>query len=358
MKLRDVALIQLVGYLLIIGYLYRTIANVAQVVILTILYTALSLSAIFIRSYYLKDKESLKRQLIGTFMSFIALSGFYIAVKEWAGIALDYEIIVLVTIFLLFYVLWKDLNLAGLEKTVMILVLLTIILVRAYNSTIPNTTYRLYHSKISSGTNYENVRDTLTDDFKNSFSKEDFAKLKPYLLQDPLRTTQPTIMEFEDGKMLLIESAYDKEGEELQISNITILPKEVAAYFRYYPLKITRDASAPPGAEGDKTIIETRGAFVGRATEQQKRDWYDNLIGVFGKKELWDELWINLEGVRAPDGPLIGSGTKGEGHLEFRFREDWKPKQKVLDEIYSVFQETAAKHGIKNLPVVFKWGEQ
>ena len=70
------------------------------------------------------------------------------------------------------------------------------------------------------------------------------------------------------------------------------------------------------------------------------------------------ELWINLDGVRAPEGPLIGSGTKEEGYLEFRFREDWKTKQKMLDEICSVFQETAAKHGIQNLPVVFRWDEE
>lgn len=132
-----------------------------------------------------------------------------------------------------------------------------------------------------------------------------------------------------------------------------MFPQEIADYFRFYPLKIERNAEFPVGREEDETIIETRGYFINRATPQQERDWYNQLISVFGKKELWDGLWSEMEGLSAPDGPLRGSGINPQGYLEFSFYEDWEADKNVLDELYQHLNEIDLENDIEELPVVF-----
>ena len=78
------------------------------------------------------------------------------------------------------------------------------------------------------------------------------------------------------------------------------------------------------------------------------------LISVFGKKKVWDE---KLEGLFAPEGPVHGTGTSNKGYLYFKFCREWEASKEVLDEIYVQFSEYAAKNGIPELPVVFKWAD-
>lgn len=78
------------------------------------------------------------------------------------------------------------------------------------------------------------------------------------------------------------------------------------------------------------------------------------MIGVFGDKKVWDELWKELDGLFAPEGPVQGAGTSREGYLFFRFNRDWEVDKEVLDDIHIQFRDYAAKNDISELPVAFK----
>ncbi len=357
MKTRDSIFLLLIGFLLLVGIFHGTGAETRELVIFTISSALLAISLFLIRYYYLKDKNSLKQRVISICISFVLITLFYVVVREFTGFSLNYSTIILFNIALLIFTLWELLDLTRLEKGALVLTLATILAVRAYDvtTTTPANAIQLYRSELRGVTSYEKMQDILVDHFREDFTREDFRNLEPYLQQHPLRSKQPALLEFEGGKMLLVETAYQESDGPLRVSNITLLPEEIASYFRYYPLEITRDASLPADSEQDETIIEARGAFIGRATFQQERDWYDQLIGVFGEEEQWEGLWKELDGMRAPEGPVMGFGTNPQGYLEFKFHEDWKPEAEVLDRIYQVFQEKALAQGISDLPVVFKW---
>jgi len=123
------------------------------------------------------------------------------------------------------------------------------------------------------------------------------------------------------------------------------------------PLEIERKADYPKGKEDSKGIIESRGSFISHASIYQEQEWYEELIGVFGEKKVWDELLRGMDDLRAPEGPIYGWGTNREGYLFFRFCQDWEVDKEVLDEIYVRFHDKAAKHDISHLPVVFEWAE-
>ncbi|MTI85676.1 MAG: hypothetical protein FH756_17710 [Firmicutes bacterium] len=357
MKKRDSIFLLLILFLIMVGLFYGTGAETRELLIFTISSALLAISFFLIRYYYLTDKNSLKQRVISICISFVLITLFYIVVREFAGFSLNYSTIILFTISLLIFTLWEQLDLTLLEKGILVLTLVTILAVRAYDvtTTTPANSIQLYRSELRGETSYEKVQDILVDDFRGEFTREDFRSLEPYLQQHPLRSKQPALLEFEGGKMILVETAYQESDGPLRVNNITLLPEEIASYFRYYPLEIKRDVNFPTDSEQDETIIEARGAFIGRATFQQERDWYDQLIGVFGEEELWEESWQELDGVFAPEGPVVGAGTNSGGYLEFKFDEDWEPEKKVLDRIYEVFREKASKYGISDLPVVFKW---
>jgi len=356
MKKRDNIFLLLILFLIMVGLFHGTGAETRELLIFTISSVLLAISFFLIRYYYLTDKSSLKRRVIAICISFVLITLFYVVVREFIGFSLNYSTIILFNIALLIFTLWELLDLNRLEKGILVLTLVTILAVRAYDvtATTPATAVQLYHSELRGETSYEDFQDILVDHFREDFTREDFRNLEPYLQQHPLRSKQPALLEFEGGKMLLVETAYQESDGPLRVSNITLLPEEIASYFRYYPLEITRDANFPADSEQDETIIEARGAFIGRATFQQERDWYDQLIGVFGEEELWEESWQELDGVFAPEGPVMGAGTNSGGYLEFKFDEDWEPEEELLDKIYHVFRQKALKEGISDLPVVFK----
>ena len=203
------------------------------------------------------------------------------------------------------------------EKGVLVLVLITVLGVRVYESAResaqPSTAYHLYRSEVRNVTHYEEMLDLLLEDYRKDFSPEDFQDLNPYL--DPfqeqrlLRFIQPALLEFEDGQMVMLEVPREDPDNKLRFSNIELLPDEIGSYFRYYPLEIERKADYPKDKEEEdrKAIIETRGTFVSHASLYQEQEWYEELIGVFGDKKVWDELWKELDGLFAPGRPCAGS---------------------------------------------------
>lgn len=344
-------------FLLVVGFFYNMSASVQEFIVIAVLTALLMLTAYLTRHYYMTDRNSLKQSIISICISFIKFTIFYVAVNELTGFSLDYKFFVLFFSALLIWTLWEKLHLTKLEKGVLVLTLLSILGMRYYDAavTTPATAVQFYRSELGEITSFENMQDLLMEDYREELTLEDFRDLEPYLQQPPLRYNQPALLEFKDGQMVMLEVSREDSDKPLRISSIELLPEKVASYFRHYPLEIERQADYPQGNEGDGVIIESRGAFVSRASFYQERDWYERLISVFGKKEVWDELWEELDGLQAPEGPIRGSGTNKDGYLEFRFYEDWEVDQEVLDEIYAVFKNRASEHGITDLPVVFKW---
>lgn len=308
-----------------------------------------------IRHYYLTDKNSLKQHLIFICISFIKITIFIVAVKELTGVSLNYSVLVLFFVALTIFTLW--------EKGVLLLVFITVLGIRVYNSAESSTAYQLYNSSLSKVTRYEEMHGLLLDGYREDFTPEEFQELKPYLDSSQgqrfLRFYQPAFLEFEDGRIIMLEVSRADADKQLRFSNIELLPEEIGSYFRYYPLEIERKADYPKDKEEEdrETIIETRGKFVSHASLYQERGWYEELIGVFGDEKVWNELWKELDGFLAPEGPVQGAGTSRGGYLVFTFYRDWKVDKEVLDEIYLRFRDKAAKHGISHLPVVFEWAE-
>ncbi len=342
--------------LLVVGLFYSSGPNLQEFIVFIILTALLGTSAYFTRYYYMTDRKSLKQSIISICMSFIIFTVYYVAVNELTGFLLDYTVIVMMFFALLVSTLWERLNLIKLEKGVLVLTLVAVLGVMYYEGTVttPATAIQFYRSELEEGLDYENIRNLLMKDYQEEFTTERFNELKPYLQQTPLRYNQPAILEFKDGQLVRLEVSHDQD-KLLRINKIELLPEEIASYFRFYPLEIERQASFPRGKEADEAIIGTRGAFVSRASFYQEREWYEQLLNVFGEKRVWDELWKELDGLRAPEGPIQGAGTNKDGYLEFRFHEEWKVDQEVLDEVYALFSNKALEHGIKDLPVVFKF---
>jgi hypothetical protein len=367
LKRKDSVLLIVILYLFLVGIFSGAGAGIQEFVIFAVLSALLIASSFLIRHYYLTDKNSLKQRLISICISFVKLTIFSVAVKELTGFSLDYSILVLFLIALSIFTLWEFLDLTLWEKGVLVLVLITVLGVRVYESVResaqPSTAYHLYRSEVRNVTHYEEMLDLLLEDYRKDFSPEDFQDLNPYLNpfqeQRLLRFIQPALLEFEDGRMVMLEVSREDTDNKLRFSNIELLPDEIGSYFRYYPLEIERKADYPKDKEEEdrKAIIETRGAFVSHASLYQEWEWYEELIGVFGDKKVWDELWKELDGFFAPEGPVQGAGTSREGYLFFGFNRDWEVDKEVLDEIYVQFRDYAAKNDIPELPVVFKWAD-
>ncbi len=357
MKKKESVLLAVILFLLLVGIFYSTGPDMRELTIFTVLSALLLFVTFLVRYYYVTDQGSLKHRVIFPCICFINVTVYYVAVKELTGFSLDDRIIHLFLLSSLIFTLWELLDLTLLEKGVLILTLAAILAVSIYEGTVttPSTAAQFYHSELREATAYEDFKALLLDDSQRDFTLEDFQNLEPYLQQFPLAIKQPALFEFKDGQMLLVEVSREDNDKPLRISNITLLPEEIASYFRYYPLEMERKADFPLNRGDDKAIIETRGAFISRANFYQERDWYEQLISVFGKREVWDNLWEKLEGMRAPGGPVAGFGTNNEGYLEFIFGKNWEVEQEVLDKIYEVFQIYAAEHNITALPVVFKW---
>lgn len=350
-------------YLILVGIFSNTGLGIKDFVIFGVLSTLVIVSSFFIFHYYLTDKNSLKQHLICICISFIKLSIYSVVLKELTGFWIDYSILALFFIAQLIFTIWEFLNLSLWEKGVLVLVLLTILVVRSYESTQPQTAYHLYRSELSNVSNHEEILDLFVEDYSNNFTMEDFQDFKPYLNplkgQRLLRFSQPTLLEFEDGQIVMFEVSREDSDNKLRVSNIELLPEKISSYFRYYPLEIERKAEYPKNiiAEDKEAIIETKGAFISDANPYQEIEWYDKLIGVFGEKKAWEYMWNKLEGLRAPEGPIVGAGTSHKGYLHFRFSSDWEVDKEVLNEIYVQFRDYAVKNDILELPVLFEWAD-
>ncbi len=362
-KRKDSVLLIVILYLFLVGIFSGTGAEIQDFVVFAVLSALLIALSFLIYRYYLTDKNSLKQRLIYICISFIKLTIFSVVLKELTGFSLDYSILVLFFIAVSIFTLWELLDLSLWEKGVLLLVLITILGIKGYESSKPSTAYHLYRSELSNVANYEEMRELLVEDYCNDFTPEDFQELEPYLAplreQGFLRFSQPALLEFEDGQMVMLEVSRETPDKQLGFSNIELLPEEVGSYFRYYPLELERKAGYPRNViEEDRgAIIETKGAFISHGSCYQEREWYEKLIGVFGEKKVWDEMWDKLEGVRAPEGPVQGAGTSNKGYLYFSFCTDWEIDKEVLNEIYVQFSDYAAKHDILELPVLFKWAD-
>ncbi|MCF8009686.1 MAG: hypothetical protein K9L17_00770 [Clostridiales bacterium] len=360
-KLWDNQIVWILVILIVsVGIFHGTDPGLRELLIFTVLSVLLVLSLYSTNRFYSTGRGTLKYRLIRTCILFMLFSLYFIAVRELTGFSLDYGLLVLFFIALAIFALWEHLDLTRMEKVILVLTLLVIILVKTYTtSVIPKTSAQLYFSKIREVNNFEEFQETLTKDAGESFTREDFLEIKSHLQEWPLNMTHPLIMEYEGGDMILLETAREHEDRPLKVSNIELLPEEVASYFRYYPLEIEREADIPQNMEDDEEIteskiIECRGAFVSHGTRQQKRDWYEQLISVFGDKETWDNIWFELGGIQPPEGPVIGYGTESDGYLEISFDEEWEVDEKLLDKIYKLFHDKAKEHGIEDIPIVFK----
>jgi len=360
LKRKDNILLLVIIYLLLVGIFSGTGAGVKKFAIFAGLSAIVLVSALIVRHYYLTDKNSLKQRIIAICISFVKLSVFAVVVEELTGFSLNYDTLIIFFVALSIFTLWEFLDLKVWEKGVLLLVLVAVLGVRAYEGAEPSTAYQLYRSELGDVNSYEEIQDLLMEDYREEFAPEDFQDLNPYL--DPfhgqrfLRLYQPALLEFEDGQVVMLEVSSEDPDNELRFNNIELLPEKIGSYFRYYPLEIEREADYPQDREeGDKEIIKARGAFLSRASRYQQMEWYDKLISVFGETEVWDDLWGELEGLQAPEGPVRGAGTSKEGYLHFRFCRDWEVDEEVLDEIYARFRDKAEKHNIPDLPVVFEW---
>ncbi|QGT98786.1 hypothetical protein SYNTR_0193 [Candidatus Syntrophocurvum alkaliphilum] len=359
-KRNNSVLLIVILYLLLMGIFSGTRPEIQEFVFFAMLSALVIASSFLIHRHYLKDKNSLKHRLIYIGICFVKIMIFSVAVKELTGVALDHSILALFFIALSIFTLWELLDFSLWEKGVLVLVLITIIGIRGYESAEPSTAYQLYRSELSNVANHEKILDLLVKDYRNDFTPEDFQCLEPYLdpLQEQrfLRFSQLTFLEFEDGQMVMMEVSREDSDNKLRFNNIELLPEEVGSYFRYYPLEIERKADYPQNIiEEDKEfIIETKGAFISHASLYQKMEWYDKLIEVFGEKKAWDEMQYKLEGLHAPEGPMQGMGISDKGYLHFSFCTEWKVDKEVLNEIYIEFRDYAAKNDIPELPVLFK----
>ncbi|MDD4239251.1 MAG: hypothetical protein PHT62_11965 [Desulfotomaculaceae bacterium] len=358
MKRKNRILLLVILYVFLVGFFSSTGTGMQELIIFAILTAMVIASSFIVWHYYLTDKNSLKQRLIYICISFIKLTVFTVAVKELTGVTLEYSALVVFFIAYTIFTLWQFLDLSVWEKGVLVLVLVTVLGVKAYERAEPSTAYQLYRSELSEVTHYEEMQDLLQEDYWIDFTTEDFQGLKPYLAlfqeQQFLRFFQPAFLEFEDGQMVMLEVSRKDPDNKLRFSNIKLLPEEIGSYFRYYPLEIERKADYPKGKKDSKAIIETRGAFISHASLYQEREWYEKLIGVFGDEKVWGELLVEMDSLQAPEGPICGWGTSSEGYLFFRFCQDWEVDKEVLDEIYIQFQDKAAKHDIFHLPVVFQ----
>ncbi len=329
-------------------------------VILAVLSALVIGSSFFISRNYLTDKKSLKQRLISICISYIKLTIFYIVLKELTSFSVDYSILVLFFIALCIFTLWELMNLNLWEKGLLILVLITILGIRSYENAGPSTAYHLYQSELLHVENHGEILDLFHEEYRNEFTPEDFQKVKPYLNpvkeQRLLRFYQPALLEYEDGQVMMLEISRENSNNKLQFRHIKLLPEEVGSYFRHYPMEIERKAEYPQNIieEEREAIIETKGSFISHASIYQEIKWYEKLIGVFGEKKVWDDMWLKLEGLLAPEGPVYGAGTSDNGYLFFIFNSDWKVDQVILNEIYAEFSEYATKNDINELPVVFK----
>jgi hypothetical protein len=356
-------LIVILCFLFLMGIFSGAGAGMQELVVIGVLSALIVASFFLICHYYLTDKNSLKQRLVFICISFIKLMIFSVAVKELTGVTLDYSIFAWFFMALTIFTLWEFLDLSLWEKGVLVLVLITALGVKGYENknTEPSTAYHLY-SELSNITRHEEILALLLEDYRKTFTPKSFQDLKPYLdpLQEQrlLRFSRPALLEFGDGQMVMLEVSRADPDNKLRFSNIELLPEEVGSYLRHYPLEIERKADYPKGAgEEEREIIEARGAFVSRASYIQEREWYEKLISVFGEKKVWDDLWDELGGLQAPEGPVRGWGTSKEGYLHFSFCRDWEVDKDVLDEIYARFRDQAAKHNIPDLPVVFEWAD-
>jgi len=358
MKRKNYILFQVIIFVLLVGSFYNTEPEIKELIIFTVL-TGLVIVGIYLTNrYYMTDNSSFKQGVILLCMYLVIITVFHVVAKELIGFSLDYALIVLFMVIAAIKMIWMRLNITTFEKGVLVLTLISVLGVTVYQNRVTknSTAIDLYRSEVRGETNFESFQELFLQDYRENITLKEFRDLVPYLQQSPLRHNQPVLLEFEDGQMVMIEVGISQElNSPLRIRDIELLPEKIASYFRYYPLEIERKADSPKGKEGDESIIEARGAFLSRASSSQERDWYDKLISVFGKKEAWDELWGKLEGLYAPEGPVIGSGTNNQGYLEFRFYNDWEVDNEVLNKIYNVFQDKASEYGITDLPVVFRW---
>ncbi|MFZ7104962.1 MAG: hypothetical protein ACOWWO_20170 [Peptococcaceae bacterium] len=292
-KRKNNILFLVILFILTVGIFYRTGPGIKELIIFTVL-SVLMMIAIYLTSrYYMTDNSCLKQRVIFFCMTFVIITIFCVAVQELAGFSVNYTLIVFFMAALVIQILWVNLHLTPLEKGVLVLTLLSFLGATIYQSIAAkhSTAIDLYRSQLREAANFESFQKLLLEDYRDNFTREDFRDLKPYLQQVPLRYNQPVFFEFEDGRMVMIEAGISQElNNPLRIKNIEVLPEKIASYFRHYPLEIERKADFLQGMKEDQSIIETRGAFLSRASSSQQRGWYEQLISVFGKKEVWDEL--------------------------------------------------------------------
>jgi len=356
-KRKNNILFLVILFVLLVGIFYSTEPGMKELIIFTALSALMTIAIYLAVRYYMTDNVSFKQRVILLCITLVIITIYYVAAKELTGFSLNYAFIVSFMVALAIQMLWTSLKLTAFEKGVLVLTLISVLGVTVYQSIITkhSTAIDLYSSELRGETNFESFKVLLSKDYRDNFNLEEFRNLEPYLQQTPLRYNQPVLLEFEGGQMVMMEVGVSQEpNSPLRIKNIELLPEKIASYFRYYPLKIERKADFPKGKEGDESIIEARGAFLSRTSSSQEKDWYEQLISVFGKKEVWDELWGKLEVLRAPEGPVLGSGTNSQGYLEFKFDNNWEIDNEVLDKIYTVFRDKASEHDITDLPVVFE----
>ena len=209
-------------FLLMVGFFYSTGPGMREFCIFTILSALLVFSVFLMRHYYKTDNSALNQGVIYICMGFIKISIFYIAVRELAGFSLNFSTIAFFFITLLIFTLWGNLDLTLFEKGVLVITLITIFGIRVYEGivTTPSTAVQFYRSELSEVTSYEDIQELLHDDFRKDFTLEDFQDLEPYLQQYALRINQPTLLEFSDGRIILMEVFREDRDKPLRISNI------------------------------------------------------------------------------------------------------------------------------------------
>lgn len=191
-----------------VGIFHGTGPEKHELILFTIFSAILVISVFFVRYFYLTDKKSLKQQVICICFFIIQITIFYIGVRVLTGFLLDYIIILFFTIVILLFILWEHLDFTILEKGIMILAVVVLLVVRAFDtvSTTPSTAVHLYNSELKGETSYEDLQDSLFGDYREVFTKEDFQDIELYLQQLPLKITQPALIEFEGGDILLLEA--------------------------------------------------------------------------------------------------------------------------------------------------------
>ncbi|MCK4731429.1 MAG: hypothetical protein KAT65_03125 [Methanophagales archaeon] len=100
----------------------------------------------------------------------------------------------------------------------------------------------------------------------------------------------------------------------------------------------------------DPRVLYTYGIIPRFETDEQRRNWLDNLDEV--KNRVRSEMPPYLY----PEGPVIAYGYNYRGYYRVTFEENRVVEEPLMDEIYGIINEQAKGMGIQEVPVIFKLG--